>query len=130
MSCNLADNCGRYAEFEGNAYEGTSGTVGSEELPFGVNFIISYAVFIIAVLYRSIETAYLAEIFKVFVHLLVCYDGQGKIAGISLILIFLKNCSRIGIKRDFKGTIRLFCNDIYKVACDIRPPECCHVAVS
>ena len=46
----------------------------SEELPFWVNFIISYAVFIIAVLYRSIETAYLAEIFEIFVHLLVGYD--------------------------------------------------------
>ena len=61
VSCNLADNCGRYAEFEGNAYEGTSGTVGSKELPFWVNFIISYVVFIIAVLYRSIETAYLPK---------------------------------------------------------------------
>ena len=54
VSCDLADNCGRYAEFEGNAYEGTSGTVGTKELPFWVNFIISYVVFIIAVLYRSI----------------------------------------------------------------------------
>ena len=52
----------------------------SKELPFGVNFIVSYTTPIIAVFYRSIETAYLAEIFKVFVHLLVCYDGQGKIA--------------------------------------------------
>lgn len=74
VSCNLADNCGRYAKFEGNAYEGTSGTVGSEELPFGVNFIASYTTPIIAVFYRSIETAYLAEIFEIFVHLLVGYD--------------------------------------------------------
>ena len=73
----------------------------SKELPFGVNFIVSYTSPIIAVLYRCIETTYFAEIFEIFVHLLVGYDRQGKIAGISLIFIFLKNCSRIGIKRDF-----------------------------
>ena len=74
VSGDLLDDSGGNAQFEGNAYEGTSGTVGSKELPFWVNFIISYAIFIIAVLYRSIETAYLAEIFEIFVHLLVGYD--------------------------------------------------------
>ena len=41
VSGDLLDDSGGNAEFEGNAYEGTSGTVGSKELPFRVNFIIS-----------------------------------------------------------------------------------------
>ena len=120
MAGDLSDYCGRDAEFESDANEGAAGTVSSNELPFRVNFIVSYTSPIIAVLYRSIESAYLAKIFEVFVHLLVGHDRQGKIAWISLIRIFLKDCPRIGIERDFKGTIRLFCNDIYKAACDIR----------
>ena len=120
VSGDLLDDSGGNAEFEGNAYEGTAGSVGSEELPFRVHFIVSYTSPIITILYRCIETTYFAEIFEIFVHLLVGYDRQGKIAGISLILIFLENCSRIGIERDFKGTICLFCNDIYKVADNIR----------
>lgn len=64
MAGDLSDYCGRDAEFEGNAYEGAAGSVGSKELPFGVNFIVSYTTPIIAVFYRSIETAYFAEIFE------------------------------------------------------------------
>ena len=60
VSGDLLDDSGGDAELEGNAYEGAAGSVGSEELPFGVNFIVSYTSPIIAVLYRSIESAYLA----------------------------------------------------------------------
>ena len=63
MAGDLSDYCGRDAEFEGNAYEGAAGSVGSEELPFRVYFIVSYTSPIITVLYRCIETTYIAEIF-------------------------------------------------------------------
>ena len=64
VSGDLLDDSGGDAELEGNAYEGAAGSVGSEELPFRVYFIVSYTSSpIITVLYRCIETAYLAEIF-------------------------------------------------------------------
>ena len=57
VSCNLADNCGRYAEFEGNAYEGAAGSVGSEELPFRVYFSVSYTSPMISINAQKTESA-------------------------------------------------------------------------
>ena len=48
----LADNGGRDAQFEGSTDECSSSSVRAEDLPFRVNFVISYIVSVITVLHR------------------------------------------------------------------------------
>ena len=82
----------------------------SKELPFGINFIVSYTSPIIAVLYRSIESAYLAKIFEVFVHLLVGHDQYHDLSvhiymGILRIRMIPRNWSSRWILMAFRTSI-------------------------
>lgn len=52
MTGDLADNGGRDAQFEGSTDECSSSSVRAEDLPFRVNFVISYIVSVITVLHR------------------------------------------------------------------------------
>ena len=57
VSGDLLDDSGGNAELEGNAYEGAAGSVGSEELPFRVHFIVSYTSPIISINAQKTESA-------------------------------------------------------------------------
>ena len=57
VSGDLLDDSGGDAELEGNAYEGAAGSVGSEELPFRVYFIVSYTSPIISINAQKTESA-------------------------------------------------------------------------
>ena len=57
VSGDLLDDSGGNAEFEGNAYEGAAGTVGSKELPFRVYFSVSYTSPIISINAQKTESS-------------------------------------------------------------------------
>ena len=57
VSGDLLDDNGGNAEFESYADEGAAGTVSSKELPFGVNFIVSYTSPIISINAQKTESA-------------------------------------------------------------------------
>ena len=121
---------GRDALGEGEADEGAAGGVGADEGPLGVGFFDSLAGAVADDGDGVGESAELAEVFEVVVHLLIGDDGEGEAHRELFVLIFFEYRLGVLAEVDREAVVGLLGGDVDFVVGDVGALEGGHIGVA